>query len=234
MTGLEELLTRDRRTDSTALRDEANDHQYDYRRFCTTVWKVGNLLHHFGVRSGTPVVIAGDRQPEPVLSVLATAMLGGVVRFGSEATTEAKVIVAPTPDLEPNCPPGTHRIGYGERPDDPGDTFFEQDVWRENPTEPPATVDPDAPVLQAGETIYTHRALLNSAQSVVDRQKLTADSTVAVRAPLERPETIVAGIIAPLVAGATILLPDDGVDDCLIVVENGSDSQRRVIDAVEL
>lgn len=235
MTVLGDLLARDRRTDAPALLDDANGRQYDYRRFCTTAWKVGNLLRHFGVRAESPVAVAADTKPEPILSVLGAALLGGVVRIGTEST-EAKVLVAPTADLDsyPRSP-GCHRIGYGERPDDPSDSFFEQDVWRENPTQPPAEVGPDTPVLRSGGVTYTHRAVLRSARSVVEQWDLTADSVVAVRAPLGIPETIVAGVVAPLLVGGTILLPDeDSVGDCAVVAETGPESRVLTPDAIEL
>lgn len=210
VTVLGDLLARDRRTDALALLDDVNERQYDYRRFCTTAWKVGNLLRHFGVRAESSVAVAADTKPVPILSFFGAALLGGVVRIGSESTTP-RVLVAPTTDLDTDPTPGTHRIGYGERPDDPSDSFFEQDVWRENPTRPPAEVEPDTPVLRSGEAAYTHREVLRAARSVVERWDLTADSVVAVRAPLGIPETIVAGVVAPLLVGATVLLPDD---DC--------------------
>lgn len=234
-TVLGDLLARDRRTDAPALRAAAIGRQYDYRRLCTTAWKVGNLLRHFGVRAGSPVAVAGDERPEPILALLGAALLGGTVRVGS-ATPDARVLVAPTADLDRHTlSPGSQRIGYGDRPDDPGDTYFEQDVWRENPTEPPADVDPDAPAIRAGETTYTHEELLRSARSVVDRWELTADSAVAVRAPLRRPETIVAGVVAPLVARATVLLPDgESAGEYAVVTETGTESRQRSIDAIEL
>lgn len=232
---LGELLARDRRTDEPALLDDANARQYDYRRFCTTAWKVGNFLRHFGVRAGASVAIAAERRPEPVLSVLGTALLGGVGSVGTEPT-KPRVLIAPTADLETySCPPETHRIGYGDQPDDPSDAFFERDVWRENPTKPPARVTPDTPVLRTEDTAYTHRAVLRSARSVVDQWDLTTDSVVAVRAPLEQPETIAAGVVAPLVAGATILLPgEDSAGDCAVVTETGAETQLLTVDAIEL
>lgn len=221
VTVLGDLLARDRRTDAPALLDDVNERQYDYRRFCTTAWKVGNLLRHFGVRAESSVAVAADTKPKPILSVLGAALLGGVVRIGAEPATP-RVLVAPTADLDTDPTPGTHRIGYGGRPDDPSDSFFEQDVWRENPTRPPAEVEPDTPVLRSGDATYTHRAVLRGAQSVVEQWDLTADSVVAVRAPLEIPETIVAGVVAPLLVGGTILLPDeDSVGDCAVVPETG-------------
>lgn len=234
VTVLGDLLARDRRTDALALLDDVNERQYDYRRFCTTAWKVGNLLRHFGIRAESPVAVAADTKPVPILSFFGAALLGGVVRIGAEPTTP-RVLVAPTADLDTDPTPGTHRIGYGERPDDPSDSFFEQDVWRENPTQPPAEVGPDTPVLRSGEAAYTHRAVLRAARSVVEQWDLTADSVVAVRAPLGTPETIVAGVVAPLLVGGTILLPAaDSVGDCAVVAETGPESRVLTPDAIEL
>ncbi len=234
-TVLGDLLARDRRTDAPALRAAAIGRQYDYRRLCTTAWKVGNLLRHFGVRAGSPVAVAGDERPEPILALLGAALLGGTVCVGS-ATPDARVLVAPTADLDRyTLSPGSQRIGYGDRPDDPSVAFFERDVWSENPTEPPGDVGSETPAIRADETTYTHGELLRSARSVVDRWELTTESVVAVRAPLERPETIVAGVVAPLVARATVLLPDgERAGEYAVVTETGTESRQRSIDAIEL
>lgn len=234
-TVLGDLLARDRRTDAPALRAAAIGRQYDYRRLCTTAWKVGNLLRHFGVRAGSPVAVAGDERPEPILALLGAALLGGTVRVGS-ATPDARVLVAPTADLDGyTLSPGSQRIGYGDRPDDPSVAFFERDVWSENPTDPPGDVGSETPAIRAGETTYTHEELLRSSRSVVDRWDLTTESVVAVRAPLRRPETIVAGVVAPLVAGGTILLPDgESVADCAVTTRSGPESRLLTVDAIEL
>lgn len=235
VTVLGDLLTRDRRTDELALRDEANEHQYDYRRFCTMAWKVGNFLRHFGVRAGASVAVTEERRPEPVLSLLGTALLGGTVRIGS-IPTDARVLLAPTADLDTDSlSPGIQRIGYGDRPDDPSDAFFERDVWRENPTKPPDRVTADTPVVRTGETTFTHEEVLRLARSVVDRWELTRDDVVVVRAPLGKPETIAAGIVAPLLAGGTILLPNgESAGDCAVTTREAPESRLLTVDAIEL
>lgn len=233
MTVLGDHLTRDKRTTEPALSVPNTGRQYDYRRFCTTAWKVGNLLHHFGVRAGASVAISGDNRPEPLFAVLGTALLGGVVRFGSSGP-DTRVLVAPTADLAGiDRHPGCQRIGYGEQPDDPSDAFFEGDVWSENPTKPPAQVTPEQPVVQTEEGTYTHDELLRSARAVVDRWNLTAGDVVAVRAPLRNPETIVAGVVAPLLACATILFPDDGVGDCAVAAGSAPEPQVVAVREIE-
>lgn len=236
MTVLGDLVARDRRSDTTALLASAVEREYDYRRFCTTAWKVSSLFRHFGVRDGSTVVIADDPQPEPILSFLGTALLGGTARFiprdaEMESERDARVLVAPVEHShEYDLPPGSKRIVYGDPSDDPSVAYFERDVWSENPTEPPNLVESEQPMLQTDEAMYTHADLLDSARSVVDTWDLTTNGVVAVRASLREMKTITAGIVAPLLAGGTIMLPDaDGenedTEDYAITHENGHEPE---------
>lgn len=259
MNDLGELLTRDRRSDAPALRVPATGREYDYRRFCTTAWKVGNFVRHFGVHAGSTVALATGTQPEsksksesdpePILAFLGTALLGGIVRFDPSQVTDARVLITPAPDsdadadadtedakpgIQYDLPEGSQRIVYGDSTEDPSIAHFEQGVWSENPTKPPNTVEAEQPLLQYDETTYTHTDLLDSARSVVDRWDLTADDVVAIRAPLRKPESVVAGVVAPLLAGGMILLPAEGsVGDCAVA---NTAPEPRVLspDAIEL
>lgn len=228
------LFTRDRRTDTPALAVPGIGRQYDYRRFCTIAWKVGNLFHHFGVRPGVSVAVAGEKRPEPLFALCGATLVGGVVRFDS-IPSDARVLVAPTVDLGTyDVPPGCQRIGYGEQPGDPNDAFFEGDVWSENPTRPPTEVEADTPVL-ADDTVCTHERLLRGGRSVVDRWELTTESTVAVRGPLQNPKTIVAGVIAPLLVGGTILFPDENsIGEYAITTETAPEPRTLTLDSIEL
>ena len=231
MNVLGDLVSRDRRSDTPALLAPANGREYDYRRFCTTAWKVSSLFRHFGVRNGSIVALADDPRPEPILSFLGTALLGGIARFTPrDVELEARALVTPIErSHEYDLPPGSKQIVYGGPPDDPHTAYFEQDVWSENPTEPPDRVESEQPVL-CEETTHTHTDLLDTAQSVVDEWNLTADDRVAVRTSLREPATIAAGIIAPLLVGGTTLLPaHDGeneiVGDYAVVTGNGHDHE---------
>lgn len=236
---LGDLLARDRRSDAPALRAPATGREYDYRRFCTTAWKVGNFVRHFGVYDGSTVALATNAQPgsdsnaepEPILAFLGTALLGGVARFEPPQDTDARVLIRPSPDsdldvdmdantdvdAQYDLPEGSQRIVYGDSSDDPNIAHFEQGVWSENPTKPPNTVEAEQPLLRCNGTTYTHTDVLDSARSVVDAWDLTAKDRVAIRASLNEPETVVAGVVAPLLAGGTILLPDEqSVGDCAV------------------
>lgn len=248
MNVLGDLVARDRRSDATALLSPSVDREYDYRRFCTTAWKVSSLFRHFGVRDGSTVVIADGSQPELVLSFLGTALLGGTARFiPRDAEIESKIdtrvlVTSVEHSREYDLPPGGKRIVYGGPSDDPSVAYFERDVWSENPTEPPDIIESEQPVLWSAGTTYTHADLLDSARSIVNTWDLTANDVVAVRAPLREMETIAAGIIAPLLVGGTILLPDgneenETVGDYVITIENepeyGSQTEMIVTNEIE-
>lgn len=237
MNVLGDLLARERRSDAPALRAPAIGREYDYRRFCTTAWKVGNFFRHFGVRGGSTVALSADPWPKPILAFLGTALLGGIARFDPPRDTDARALVLPASEsskTEYDLPPGSQRIVYNNPPDDPSVAYFEQGVWSENPTKPPDIVESEQPVLRGEDgTTYTHEELLDAARSVVDAWELTATDRVAVRASLREPGTIVAGVVAPLLAGGTILLPDGERGDCAV----GNDApETRVLspDAIEL
>ena len=57
---LGDTVGRERRSAEPALRAADTGRLYDYRRFCTSAWKVGNFLRHLGVRGGDNVAIADD------------------------------------------------------------------------------------------------------------------------------------------------------------------------------
>jgi acyl-CoA synthetase (AMP-forming)/AMP-acid ligase II len=205
---LGDAVTRDRRSDVPALR--AGTREYDYRRFCTTAWKTGNLLRNEGVRSGTSVAVADDPAPEAVLSFYGAALLGGVVGFGPDALGDrTKALVVPTTDLDGyDAGPRTRRVGYGSQPEDPSVAYFERDVWSENPTEPPDQVEPDDPLLRTPDRTWSHGEVLDAARTVADDWGLEPGDAVAVRAPFAHPGAVAAGLVAPILGGAVVLLPD--------------------------
>lgn len=209
-TVLRDVLARDRRSDALAHRHDPTGRRYDYRRFLTSSWKVGLFLRNEGVRSGMGVAVAADPAPEAMLSCLGAGLLGATVEFGPTAPREGtKALVVPTSRLgEFDAGPSTRRVGYGAKPDDPSVAYWERDVWSENPTMPPDRPAPDDPLLRVGERTYSHRNLVDAAVGLADEYDLTEGDTVAIRGPLSHPGVVAGGLLAPLVAGATLVVPN--------------------------
>ncbi len=204
---LGDVIGRERRSDDPALSAPATGRRYDYRRFCTSAWKTGNFLRHLGIRSGVGVAIADDPVPETVLTLYGTALLGGIVTFGPprEIESETRALIAPVTDIDAyETGPSTKRVVYGGPPDDPSVSYFERDVWSENPTESPNHVAPDDSLLRADGDDYSHADVLQFARAVIDRNGIGPESTVAVRGSFSEPTVVVAGLVAPIVAGAQI------------------------------
>ncbi|WP_135825409.1 long-chain fatty acid--CoA ligase [Halorussus ruber] len=227
MDALGDLVARSRRSEESALLAPGENRTYDYHRFCTTAWKTGNFWRRRGVHDEATVAVADDPEPEVVFSFFGAALLGARTRFGlpdpAAEDLDARIAVAPADEIgDYEVPPGTQRVGYGGPPDDPAVAHFERDVWSENPSFPETPIDPGTVALVAGEAEFSHADLLSAAREVADDWGLEPGDEVAVRAPLADPGTVVAGIVAPLLAGAAILLPDeDSVGDFGVVAGSG-------------
>ncbi|MFC4356376.1 acetyl-CoA synthetase [Halobium salinum] len=211
MNVLGELVARERRSDRPAFRLDGAE-SYSYHDLCTTAWKAGNVLRHYGVAAGRHVEVAAVAHPAPVLTFLGAASIGAVTRFGPRPASDARAVLVPTAaEDDHELTPGSKLFVYGDRPERPGTIHWETDVWSENPAIPPYDVSPDDPVLVAGddETTLSHRETLDRAEFIVGDFGLDAETQVAVRGTLERPGTVVAGLVAPLLAGGTIVAGDD-------------------------
>ena len=223
---LGDAIARDRRSDRPALSVPAVGRRYDYRRFCTSAWKTGNFLRHLGVRDGVGVAVADDPTAEPVLTLYGAAALGAVVTFGPprEIDDETRALVVPAVDIDAHeVGAATKRVVYGDAPTDPSVSYFERDVWSENPTEPPIHVASDAPLLRIDGTGYSHGEVLRAAQAVVDERGLGPDSLVAVRGSFTDPSVVVAGLVAPVVAGAEVAVGPESEGDLVV---DGSESVK--------
>lgn len=149
---------RDRQGDAPVLRAPVLGRTYDYRRLCTSAWKAGNFLRHLGVREGHSVAIADEAHPTPLVTFLGATLLGAAVRFDPPTDTGARVVVARRENVgDFDVTPGTRRVAYGGRPNDPTVAQFERDVPSENPTEPPETVTPDTVALVTDEPTDEYR-----------------------------------------------------------------------------
>jgi len=240
---LGDLVARERRSDAVALRVDATGREISYRDFCTTAWKAGHALSHCGVHPGARVALAPDPALQPLLTLFGAACLGARVTFDAEAAARAVLVPADREgDVERR--PGRTVVVYGDAPDDPGVTHWERTVWSENPVRPPGERDADEVVLEgekhrsagsrlaaddAESTVYTHREVLTAAARVVDAAGLDADTSVGLRAPLTDPRAVVAGVVAPLSVGGTVVLPEEA-SDADVLVGDGSERGFDVAD----
>jgi len=211
---LGDAVARERRTPGLALRARASGRTYSYRDLITTSYQAGNVLRHLGVRPGDEVRVASECVPEPVLSFYGAAQLGAVTRFGADGDAPPRVAVAPAArEREVDLPPGHSLAVYGDPPDDPSVTHWETEVWSENPAVHPVAVDGGDPLFAAADRTYTHAETLEAAATVVDDAGIGPGTEVVLRGPPTDPAVVVAGIVAPILAGATIVLPDGSDDD---------------------
>lgn len=236
-----DIVAEGRERDGTLFDPAERSTPYSYRDFCTNAWKVGNLLRHYGVRKGARVaVVAGPKSPtaadepgwigespEALQAFLGAALDGAIVDLDPPGAVDAKVLIAPNEWLNQyQCGPGTKPIAYGGPPEDPRVAHFEREAWSENPQRPPGEFGPTDPVLAADE-LYTHGDLLAASRRVIAEYDLTGEDRVALRAPITEPGAIVAGVLAPMSVGATVLL-GDGETGTIAVSDGETPEKRRI------
>lgn len=219
-----EILAHARGRDGRAFDAPGRATAYSDQEFCTTAWKAGNLLRQYGVRTGSRVgVVVGPKTPgrgdepgylqesaEPLLAALGATAIGGVVVFDLDVAFEGDALVTPAAWVDRYEPgPSCTQFAYGGPPEAADVVHFEQATWSQNPVEPPeiAEITPDHPAV-ADEVAHGHGDLLDAAATVAATNELTAGGRVGVHGRLD-PDVFVAGVLAPLVAGATIV---GGVD----------------------
>jgi hypothetical protein len=248
---LGDVVARDRRSDEVALRVGATGREFSYRDFCTTAWKAGHALSHCGVHAGSRVALDPNPAPQPLLTLFGAACLGARVTFDTAAASRA-VLVPAGREGDVAGRPDRKVVVYGDAPEDPGVVHWERTVWSENPVQPPGERDPEEAVLDGEEprssgsgmasddgaeprfasnrtrsddtdtATYTHHEVLTAAARVVDAAGIGAETAVALRAPLTDPRAVVAGVVAPLVAGGTVALPDGETDADVVVGDDGA------------
>lgn len=230
---LGDLVARERRSPDPALSVPGSGRSYTYRDFCTTAYKAGNVLRYLGVDRGDRVAVHPDPLPDPVFALLGAAQLGAGVAFdaGPERVADGEFRAAVVPrdrEGEFEAPPGCNLAVYGGAPDDPSVTHWEAELWSENPAFPPTDVSPDDAALAADGRTYSHAAVLSAARGVVTAAGVDDETTVAVRASLTHPGAVAAGVVAPLLAGGTVLFPDDGTTGDVAVAAEGADAPEPV------
>lgn len=196
---------------------------YEYHRFRATAFKTGNYLRYNGVGPHATVSILNDPAPESVFGFLGTGLLGGTVRFGPGQVVEDAILYGPTTELDAyETAGGCKRIGYGEPPEDPSWAYFEREIWSENPFFPPTEVDGNDRLL--GE--WSQADALGAARAA--SADLSPDDVVAIRGSMTDPSTVIAGLLAPLVVGATVLLPT-GDQEGTVAVGDTDAPEARVL-----
>ena len=178
---------------------------------------------------------------EPLLAILGGASIGATVDVTPAAPVESRALVAPawrSSETAPRC----STLAYGGPPEDPAVAHFEAELWSENPTAPPEHVDPEDPALRADGETFTHETLLAVAENVVADHGLDDTSQVMLSARLIDPGALVAGVLAPLSVGATVVLPDgaddggqtEGTEPALWVVADGGENDSTAVRAGDI
>ena len=235
MQTLSDLVAEARTRDGVLFTTPERSAPYSYRDFCTNVWKGGNLLRHYGVREGmTVAVVVGPKDPtetdipghlrdcpDGLLATLAAALDGAVADLTPGTAVDATALVAPAAWLDRyDLAPGTKALAYGGPSEDPTVAGFERELWSENPLQPPGDVGPDDPALADGDSTYTHAELLAASERVVDDYGIDAETTVAFRAPVTSAGAVVAGLLAPLRAGATVRFGGGAAGDVAVAADD--------------
>lgn len=225
---LGDLLARERRSASPALRVASRERAYSYRDFCTTAYKAGNFLRYLGVNRGRRVDVEPDPAAPPLLTFAGAALLGAVTRFDTRTGDAGRAVVVPrSREGAVDLPPGSKLAVYGGPPSSASTAHWEESVWSENPAFPPTGIEADDPALAVADAAYSHRELLDAASALAPR--VDADATVAVRSALSDPRTVVAGVVAPLLVGGCVLLPDGEATADVAVTDAGDVPEPETI-----
>lgn len=177
--------------------------RYEYHRFRATAYKTANYLRYNGVGPHATVAILDVPAPETLFGVLGTALLGGSVRIAPDRAVDDAVLFGPTEDLDEYDPAGgCKRIAFGAEPTDPTWAFFEREIWSENPFFPKTEVDGETNFVEG----WSQREALQTAESIA--AELDGDDVIAIRGSFTDPAVLIAGVLAPLIGGGSILLPN--------------------------
>jgi len=228
---LSELVAAGREREGVLFSTPERSAPYSYRDFCTNVWKGGNLMRHYGVREGMAVAVVvgpkhptdGDQPgylrdcPDGLLAILAATLDGAVADLAPGTEIDATALVAPAAWLDRyELAPGTKALAYGGPSDDPTVAAFERELSSENPLQPPGQRAPEDPELRDADGTYSHADLLAASERVVEAYDIDGEATVAFRAPATSAGAVVAGLLAPLRAGATVRFGDDSASDVAV------------------
>ncbi|MBX0302518.1 hypothetical protein [Haloarcula salinisoli] len=244
MQTLSELVAAGREREGVLFTTPERSAPYSYRDFCTNVWKGGNLMRHYGVREGMAVaVVVGPKNPtdgdEPgylrdcpdgLLALLSATLDGAVADIAPGTEVDATALVAPAAWLDRyELAPGTKALAYGGPSEDPTVAGFERELWSENPLQPPGERAPDDPALRDDNGTYSHEEVLAASERVVEEYDVDAETTVAFRAPVTSAGAVVAGLLAPLRAGATVRFGEDAASDLAVATSESESPEKAVV-----
>ncbi|MFW5974252.1 MAG: hypothetical protein ACOCPZ_02595 [Natrialbaceae archaeon] len=218
---------------------------YTYEEFVPNVWKAGNLLGHYGVHPGAEVtVVVGPKTatPEdesrridaadPLFAILGATLVGAAVRLEPVEPVDSRALVLPAGwadryETTARC----SRLAYGGPPTEADVAHFEEELWSENPIEPPERVDASDAALVDGEGEYSHGDLLAVADEVVGEYDLATGDRVAFDAPVTEVGAVVA-LPAVARAGATLSVGEAGGDLTVTDAENGGGEGELTVAAL--
>lgn len=226
-----DLVARDRGENTLWIdRPGPRSRSWSGEQFCVDAWKAGNLLRHYGVHEGSTVGVLdgaderGAPSPQALIGLFGAWLLGANVTVNPGPTPDVRALVGPTPAIDAaNLPAGSKALGFGTSPEDPTVAHFEGERWSENPTRFPADVGSDVTAVLDEEQSYTHAELLAAGRRIGEKEDLQACSRVGLDG-LRSAGEIVAGVIAPLQAGATVAL---GSEADLVVGETAAEDAIR-------
>lgn len=233
MDALADLVHPERGTDQLWIhRPGPRSRSWSGEQFCVDAWKAGNLLRHYGIREGTTVGLFDGTcseetnanetpNPQAIIALFGAWTVGASVTTDPVSLDGLDVLVGPADRLDGReLPPGCKAMGFGGRPEDPTVAHFEGERWSENPIQFPADIEPADPALQTDGGEWTHVELLAAGRRVREEHGIEPDDRIALSASLSELGAVVAGILAPLLAGATITL--DGESTVTVAERDGA------------
>lgn len=201
--------------------------RYTVDRFARTAHKTGNFLARHGLGPDRPLGLVDDSAAVPVLGFYAAGLLGAPVVVDPPKLEEVACVLGPMAWFETvDVPASTEGVGYGGQGEDPRITRFEETVPRENAGFPPTSIDPSTPLIRTVDQSFSHEAVLETARRVRSEHVLEPGDRVSVWAPLADPGTIVAGLVAPVLADATIVLTAERTEGDVVVTHETIDGRH--------
>ncbi len=206
MNSLVDALSRDIPPDELTLFAPGNPPaSYTRAEFVEMVWKTGNLFRQLGAHEGSVVAVAPDTSAAVPLAIVGGFLNGATVHVDPPNDVEATLLVAPGTQIHQyNLPPGAQCIAHTDSTNDPAIHSFAESVWSENPFFPHDRIFADTCAL--ADTVYRfeHGEIVDRVVGVLESGAIEAGDEVVVRAPLSDIRTVIAGLVAPLYAGAAV------------------------------